>query len=164
VIFFIDASSLVKRYIEEVGSDTVREILRRPDHGGAFYVSDHVLLEVLVRLAKHLRTSGRSRRREYAKALRQFDRDREIFNVVPAGTRVVARAEQFAVEFARSGAGTLDLLHASSAELVQHTISDEVLVFVVSDRKLRHLVRLMGFQVFDPQRDRLEDLPPSLPI
>lgn len=131
----------------------MRELVRRPDHAGAFYISDHIALEVLVRLSKRARTGGRRERRGYEAALERYRIDRDqYFNTVTVESGAVAGAEEIAVRYNDSGAGTLDLLHAASAWRVQETLPGEPLIFVVSDRKLRNLVARVGFHVFNPER------------
>ena len=151
VIFFVDASSLVKLYQSEVGSQAMHALFGRPEHEDAFFISDLVALEVLVRLAKRGRT-GRKERREYRRALEGYARDRSGYiHVIRIEPDVVRTAESIAVVYHDSGAGTLDLLHAASARQVQDRLPDEPLTFVVADRKLRSLAERLGFRTFDPE-------------
>ncbi len=52
MIFFVDASALEKLYHDEVGAEAMRQLFWRPEHQNAFFVTDMVALEVLVRLDK----------------------------------------------------------------------------------------------------------------
>jgi predicted nucleic acid-binding protein len=165
VIFFVDASSLLKRYNEERGTEVMAELFRRPEYVGAFFISDHIALEVLVRLAKLARMGGRAERQEYIRALAAYERDRSELNQVTVESAVISGAEAIAFQFSDSGAGTLDLIHLSSAMLVRQTLPEETLIFVVSDRKLLRLAERAGFHVFNPEKQGLGELPaPPLPF
>jgi predicted nucleic acid-binding protein len=154
VIAFLDASALIKLYRVEPGTDTMRTLLGRKEWVGAFFISDHVALEVQVRMHKLIRTSRGRTRRELAAAATRFSRDRsDHLNELAVGPPIVARAEELAATFAKSGAGTLDLLHAASALHIRQALPAEPLTFVASDRKLKHLAVLAGFPVFDPECD-----------
>jgi len=153
VIFFVAASSLVKLYHDEAGANGMRELFRSPEHKGAFFVSDLVALEVLVRLAKRGRVGGRKERRTLRRTVQTHVRHRtESLNVVGVESSVVRDAESIAVGYYDSGAGTLDLLHVASARQIQARLPDQPLTFVVADRKLRSLAERLGFRTFDPER------------
>lgn len=152
MIFFLDASALVKLYQDEVGSTAMRELFKRPEHRKSFFVSDIIALEVLVRLAKQGRTGGRKERRRARRVMTTYARNREEnLIILAAGSSVVRDAESFAFTYSDSGAGTLDLLHAASARQVQGIVPDEPLVFVAADRKLRSVAERIGFRTFDPE-------------
>ena len=152
MIFFVDASSLVKLYHEEAGADVIRELFHAPEYKGAFFVSDLVALAVLVRLAKRGRIGGRKERRTFHRTVRMHVRHRtESLNVVGMEPSVARHAESIAVVYYDSGAGTLDLLHLASARQIQNRLPDQPLTFVVADRKLRSLAERLGFRTFDPE-------------
>ena len=161
MIFFVDASSLVKLYQAEVGSQAMHALFGRPEHEDTFFISDLVALEVLVRLAKRGR-AGRKERREYRRAMQGYARDRAGYlHVLALEPGVVRNAEFLAVAHSDSGAGTLDLVHAASARQVQERLPDQPLTFVVADRKLRSLVERLGFRTFDPERGDPAQLAPD---
>jgi predicted nucleic acid-binding protein len=152
VIFFVDASSLVKLYHDEAGADVMRELFRTPEYKGAFFVSDLVAVEVLVRLAKRGRLGGRKERRTFRRTVRMHVRHRtENLNVVGVEPSLARHAESIAVVYYDSGAGTLDLLHIASARQIQGQLPDQSLTFVVADRKLRSLAERLGLRTFDPE-------------
>lgn len=160
MIYFIDASSLLKLYRAEPGTDTMRELLRG-ENSDEMYISDHIALEVIVRLNKLRRTARRRDRRLLDRSIATFNADRaEYLNVSFVQPEVIERGEALAAEFDDAGAGTLDIIHLSTALHVQSTVPDERLVFVVSDRKLRHVVRRAGMAVFDPETQPLSELGP----
>ena len=162
MIFFLDASSLVKLYHDETGAETMRALFRRPELKGALFVSELITLEVLVRLTKEARTGGRKERRRLSRVLRQHAYHREEFlTVLGVETGMVDEAESIAIEYSDSGAGTLDLLHAASAQQVSELLPHEPLVFVAADRKLRSLAERIGFRTFDPENGDPALLTPS---
>jgi predicted nucleic acid-binding protein len=159
VIVFLDASALIKLYREEPGTATMRSLMGSKEMLGSFFISDHVGLEVKVRLHRLIRTSRGRTRRAFAQAVSRFALDRrEHLNELAVSPRIVSRAEALAAAFPGSGAGTLDLIHAASAQHVQQVLPSEPLTFVASDRKLKHLAAAAGLRVFDPERDPLAAL------
>jgi len=152
MIFFLDASSVVKLYHDERGSETMHVLFGRPEYEAAFFVSDLVSLEVLVRLAKQGRGGGRNVRRAFHRVVKTYVHHRdEKLNVVDVDSGVVRSAGSIAMVYSSSGAGTLDLLHAASTRQVQKLAPEQPLVFVAADRKLRSLVERIGFRTFDPE-------------
>lgn len=152
MILFLDASSLVKLYQEEAGAETMRELFRRPELRGAFFVTELVSLEVLVRLTKEARSGVRKERRRLRRVLKAHaDHRHAHLTVVEVETELFGVAESIAIKYSDSGAGTLDLLHAASAQQVRAN-ADEPLVFVAADRKLRALAERIGFRTFDPEK------------
>jgi len=161
VILFLDASSLVKLYHDETGAETMRELFRRSDLKGSFFVSELVALEVVVRLTKGARAGGRIRRRRLGRLLKAHADHRRVYlTVLEVETALVGEAESIAIEYSDSGAGTLDLLHTASARQARE-IADEPLVFVAADRKLRTLAERIGFRTFDPENGDPALLSPS---
>lgn len=162
MILFLDASSLVKLYHDEAGAETMRELFRRPELNGAFFVSELVSLEVLVRLTRAARSGGRKERRRLGRVLREHAHHRAThLTVLAVETGVVRVAESIAIEYSDSGAGTLDLLHAASAQQAREIVPHEPLVFVAADRKLRSLAERIGFRTFDPEKGDPALLSPS---
>jgi len=159
VIVFLDASALVKLYHDESGTDTVHALLNEPSLAGRFFISDHVSLEVFVRLNRIRRSSARRDRRRLRFALNSFDRDRRRhLTVLQVDPQLIATAEAYAGAFPDSGAGTLDLIHLASAFQVQRDVPGERLVLVAADRKLRHVAKRAGLRTFDLEQERPEDL------
>lgn len=156
MIFFLDASSLVKLYHDETGAETMRGLFGRPELYGAFFVSELVALEVVVRLTKGARSGGRKERRRLGRVLKAHASHRHAhLTVMEVETELFEVAEAFAIEYSDSGAGTLDLLHAASAQQVREIVPQEPLVFVAADRKLRALAERIGFRTFDPEKGDL---------
>lgn len=152
MIFFLDASSLVKLYTDEKGSHAMRSLLNGPEHKDALFISDLIALEVLVRLAKLDRMEGRRARRDLRRRVDAYARHcARYLSLVRTESDILEDAESLAMEYSDSGAGTLDLLHAASARQLQRNIPEQPLVFVVADRKLRSLVERIGFLTIDPE-------------
>jgi hypothetical protein len=79
------------------------------------------------------------------------DHRHAFLTVVEVETELFGEAESMAMKYSDSGAGTLDLIHAASAQQVRDN-ADEPLVFVAADRKLRALAERIGFRTFDPEK------------
>ena len=154
MILFLDASALLKLYREEVGSSTMRALMERTELNDAIFISDVVALEVLVRLAKQGRSSDRKERREARRALAEYTHHRgDLLQQLATETEVVRDAQVAALQYGDSGAGTLDLLHAVFAARLQRRVPHRPLLFVVADRKLRHLAERIGLRTFDPEAE-----------
>ncbi len=152
MILFLDASALVKLYRNEDGSPTMHALFDDAEYRDSIIISDVVALEVIVRLAKGGRDGGRKERRRARQAITAYSRDRaQILNVHVTGPEVVRDAELAAVRYSDSGAGTLDLLHTAFVLRLRDSVPDALLVFVVADRKLRHLAERAGLRTFDPE-------------
>jgi hypothetical protein len=157
VIYFVDASALVKLYHEEIGTAVMQELLDDPDRIARFYISDHVGLEVVVRLNKVRRSLPRSERRRMRSAIASFDeRSRAPSERPPRGARPGSFhgiAGQQLCRFRRRNAG-----HDPSRFRLAGAADGEQLVFVVSDRKLKYVATRAGFPTFDPEREQAEHL------
>lgn len=154
MIFFLDASALIKLYREETGSSALHALLVRPDPKPSLFISDMVALEVLVHLVKQGRSEDRKERRSARVALAAYADDRvNRLNTFDTEPRMVRDAEAAALRYRDSGAGTLDLLHAASALRLRLRAPDQPFVFVVADRKLRHLAERIGLRTLDPEAE-----------
>jgi len=154
-LVFFDTSALVKAYVEEPGSDAVKEIIDR--FRGSLWLTDHVALEVLAAFAYKVR-DRKLERFEYRRARAEFFADFPlIFNRIPVDESVMGTAMSLADDHRRIAAGSLDLLHVASA---LHADIGEDLTIVCADRAMRNLAAAAGLGVFNPETDD----PTSLPV
>ncbi|HWK89422.1 MAG TPA: type II toxin-antitoxin system VapC family toxin [Longimicrobium sp.] len=155
-MYFVDTSALLKVYLEEDGSRTVREAVRLLD--GSVFVSDFVALELLSVLTRK-RRGGNITQREYAGLYQplQFDLSHTL-NVVPVQPSVIAIAQGYVHVYREHASGGVDLVHLATAEHLQGLYPAETVRFMCSDHALRTVAQARGFDVFDPQVDALADL------
>lgn len=128
---YVDSSALVKRYVEEVDSETA-EALLASDH--RWVTAGHAYVEIALALRRRL---GELARRE---AMAAFEADWERTFVVAIDETVCRRAAEIGM---MTGARTLDALHLAAAERAGGR-SIPVLTF---DVRLAETARRLGFTV-----------------
>jgi len=157
-VLFLDTSALVKAYLDEPGSEVVREIIKHRRQ--SVYVSDHVALETLAAFASNLRRLHIVPKR-YLHARSEFLRDFPGgFNVVEVEAEMVQDAMQLADVYHRLDVGAMDLLHVATAMQVRAAVSARSPTIVCADRAMRNLATAAGLGVFNPETDD----PASLPV
>jgi hypothetical protein len=126
---YVDASAIVKLYVQESDSEQAAELLRGPWATGR-----HTLVEVRRALAETL--DGE----ELEIARERFAKDWGMTFVVELDDVTCENAAQLAES---TGARTLDALHLGAAE----TLGEGNLPFVTFDRRLAGAARSLGWQV-----------------
>jgi predicted nucleic acid-binding protein len=123
MILFADTSALVKRYIEEPGSDAVDEILSRSD---ILIVSSVTRIELNSALSRRLKDRSLDEK-SYKSALGEFNNDFEFIEVV----KFDFQSEKTAIENIRKhNMKTLDAIQLSSVKLSKADM------FITADKKL----------------------------
>jgi len=120
---FIDTSTLVKRYVEEVNSDKVDEL---------FFKSDLIEISSITKIELNSATARRLADKSIDKkacqiALDEFDRECNFFNIIPFNSIVEAKAIKLIKKYQMK---TLDAVQLASAVL---SIKD---IFTTSDKRL----------------------------
>lgn len=100
----VDTSALVKRYVEEPGS---QEVVALMDDDPVWCASELVRCEVSILLAR-LGTS----RRQVEHLTRRFHADWDAFHVVPVDERCLTRAAAIGADF---GLRVVDAIHLAAA-------------------------------------------------
>lgn len=156
-MLFLDTSALVKAYLDEPGSEVVREIIKQ--RRDSVYVSDHVALETLAAFASNLRRLHIVPKR-YLRARSEFFRDFPGgFNVVEVEPEMVVDAIRLADLYHGLGVGGMDLLHVATAIQVRATVAARSPTIVCADRAMRNLAAAAGLGVFNPETDDPASLP-----
>jgi predicted nucleic acid-binding protein len=150
-LFYLDASGVVKAYVDELGSDWIRSLIS----------SEHVALssiaiaEVAAALARRSSngdlTDGEARR-----AFMKFLDDVRRFDVISASDAVLRRASAQSLRQDRPSPPlrALDSIHLATAlqsSILLRQSADEQLVFVVADRRLREAASAAGLHVENPE-------------
>jgi predicted nucleic acid-binding protein len=150
-LIFLDTSALVKAYLTEPGSTTVREIFQR--FKGQLCLSDHVAIETLATFAYKLR-DGQLNRSSYKRARADFFNDyrREFLRLEVTG-EVLETAMRLAHDHRKLGVGSVDLIHIATALHTQAEQARPSITVACADRSMRLLASAAGFQVFDPEND-----------
>lgn len=131
MIRYVDASAVVKLYVEEPESPRASELL-----DARWTTGRHTLVQVRRALAQTLAGV------ELEAARARFGEDWRAVDVVDLDSRTCARAATLAEE---TGARTLDAIHLAAAERAG---ADQGLPIVTFDRRLADAARGLGWTVF----------------
>ena len=123
MIIFADTSALVKRYIEEIGSDKVDEIF---SHADGLIVSAITKAELNSAFARRLKDKSIDKK-SYEMALNEFNNDFEYIDVILYNSKTETETIKSIKKYAMK---TLDAIQLASARL---SLAD---VFITSDKKL----------------------------
>lgn len=123
MIILADTSALVKRYIEEIGSDKVDEIF---SHADGLIVSAITKAELNSAFARRLKDKSIDKK-SYEMALNEFNNDFEYIDVILYNSKTETETINSIKKYAMK---TLDAIQLASARL---SLAD---VFITSDKKL----------------------------
>jgi len=119
MILYLDASALVKRYVDEPGSPDVREAIARAEVAGTALISR---AEVAAALAKAVRMHVLTRD-EAASSLQAFRNEWPDLVRIQVTELVVAQADTFAWEYGLRG---YDAVHLATASVWQDAMGERV--------------------------------------
>jgi predicted nucleic acid-binding protein len=146
--YYFDSSALVKRYVEERGSNHVERLLSDP--ATVVYVSRIAGAEVVAAVTRRAR-GGRVDEGQIADVVRAF---REDFGVCYRVQEVTEQLGEDAMDLAyRHAIRGYDAVHLATALDVNLLRRDRALpglVFVSSDGDLNRAARTEGLEVLDP--------------
>jgi predicted nucleic acid-binding protein len=142
---YFDANALVKRYVQEQGSETATRIF---EAAPGVFTCKVAFAEVMAtfRRKQHEGLVGQSR---IAALTNQFQQDWEAITAVDLSPDLLGIVRRRAFSHPLRA---LDLLHLSAALLLRD-LSDIPVVFVCSDQKLMDAARRELLDVFDPERE-----------
>ncbi|MFI5090803.1 MAG: type II toxin-antitoxin system VapC family toxin [Terriglobales bacterium] len=143
MIVYIDASTLVKRYVAERESEAVIELTAKADIVATSVVSRAELAAALARAAR----LGALDHDGARQAQRRFSREWPDFARVPVTEALVARAERLAWDYELRG---YDAVQLAAGLMWQESIGEDVLL-ATFDRQLWGAATRAGLQVW-PQK------------
>ena|SRR5687767_3462777 len=135
---YFDASALVKRYVREPGTPSVRLLLRQ-ERAATSRLSEAEISSALCRR----RREGALTARQYQRALDGLRVDLGRFEIVELVPAVVAAVHPL---LARHSLRAGDALQLASALMLREALGDELTV-VAYDERLHEAARLEGFRV-----------------
>jgi len=149
MIFYLDASAWLKRYVIETGSKRIRQWFAK---GPILAVSPLGFIEVVATLTRK-EQAGELDTDDMHASLASADADYDRFAIVPIDT-VITIARQLPVRYRLRGA---DTIHLAAAIWLNNlpTLDGETLALVTSDRELAEAASDAELDVFDPTRDAL---------
>lgn len=152
-MYFVDSSALIKAYVAEGGTPTVKAVL---DHlKGSVCISSQVMIETASAFAR-LRRTRAIRQKAYARAREDFlDHCNSRYIVVHPPESVVNATVQMIDAYRLRSPGGSDLLHLATARYAQSLFPGRTMSFICCDLALRGMAEEIGFDVYDPLRDPL---------
>jgi uncharacterized protein len=148
-IYFVDTSSLVKRYLAEDGSKWVQSWID-PKFGHTVILSELCLIELVSAFAK------KKREGEIQISQLRYLRGRFLRHVktqeyllIPINFQVQAIARELVVKYDNPYLRSLDAIQLASAIQAKRMIKQSI-IFITSDIRLNQIAPLEGFTVDDP--------------
>ena len=142
-MIYLDTSALVKRFVSEKGSDSVREIASA---GAPAATSKIGYAEVHAALARR-RRDGSLSTRQYTKASRNFEEDWQTYVRVELRDEVLLLARDL---IRRRPLRGFDAIHLASAMTLARELG-EPMTFVAADARLLDAAKAEKLQVVNPE-------------
>lgn len=149
-MIFVDSSALVKRYIEEPGSDKIDALL---DGARKILVSRLAYAETLSALVRRRKVLDFSDE-EFDHVIAEFRSDWERFTVLEMNDEALQHLDRVIERHTLKGA---DSIHLSTALWIKQT-SAANLTFVASDKELLSAARNERFKTVNPQDFSSQDM------
>ena len=147
--YFLDSSSMVKRFARERGSAFVLSLLR-PSAKNSFYAARITEVEVCAALARREKGMTLSAV-QLTKSLRRFQRDMaRRFTQVSISESVIASASRLAVKHALRGYDAVQLASALAANQNRILNGLAPLILVSADNELNNAAQAEGLTVENP--------------
>ena len=145
IIHYLDASAWVKRYIREVGSDWLLELLGRQP---ALASASIGYIEVLATLTRK-RRAGEIDELRFSSGISEAERDWQDFIKVHLDAVALAHDRSGERQYALRGA---DSVHLASALLLREFLmgDGDTVVVVTADEELKTAAQAAGLPVLDP--------------
>ncbi|MEN6436957.1 MAG: type II toxin-antitoxin system VapC family toxin [Syntrophobacter sp.] len=143
-MIFLDSSALVKRYIEEDGSDKVNALLQERSVAAASRLAYPEILAAITRRHKAKEIEAGV----FDRIQKAFKADWASFVVVEFHKDVFQFVDEIITKYALKGA---DSVHLSSALWLKSAMKQDI-VFVASDLELIKAAKAEKLQIFNPGR------------
>jgi len=143
MMLYVDSSALVKKYVEETGSDRVLKLMAR---SGFVVTSKLAYPELLAGLSRKKREKGITEK-DHRDALADFESDWNAFLIIEFQDELLAVIKQLTMKHALKGA---DLVHLASALWIQKAAKEKV-TFVASDIQLLRAAKAEKLEVTNPE-------------
>jgi predicted nucleic acid-binding protein len=142
-MIYFDSSALVKRYIEESGSDVVQSLLDRDASAATSKLAYPEILSALTRKQR----SGELTKRSLQAAVSQFEADWAGIVVVEFHDELLPTMKSLLLKHHLRGA---DTVHLASALWLKRAVQSD-LAFVASDLNLLKAAQAERLEVINPQ-------------
>jgi predicted nucleic acid-binding protein len=135
---YFDTSAWLKLYINEEGTDVVREMA-----GRYTIVSSSILLTESYSAIKRRQTARQISKPVFLKLIKQIRADVEDIDIIPLLDLHIRRAETIVLE---THSATLDALHIASALVFSET-TGEIISFFTADKRQAESAEQLGLKV-----------------
>jgi hypothetical protein len=143
-VIYFDSSALVKRYVEETGSDRVTSILA---NAGIIATSKLTYPEILSAFARRHKV-GEIPTKWYTRVIERFETEWEYFLIIEFQNELLPFIRKTIKEHQLKAA---DSVHLSSALWLRNAVKEDV-IFVASDVNLLNAAQSERLQIIDPQK------------
>ena len=145
--YYFDTSAFLKRYVEEKGSTYVSRML---EDGVPVILATVTYTEMLMALRKKKSEQALSPA-DYSAAVQDITSDWVEMNVLPIDDGFHGEVRRIADELRHDRhLKALDAIHLASALVVRQKYTD--MIFMTSDRQLKHVATEFNFVVDDPEQ------------
>lgn len=142
MIVYLDASALVKRYLQETGTEEVEALIAEAEITGTALISR---AEVVAALGKAARLSL-VKKDEAAQAARAFRMDWPALYRLRLDEATIAQADSLAWTHGLRG---FDAVHLAAAQAWRDALA-EMIVFATYDKQLWHAAYQVGLSAWPP--------------
>ena len=159
-IYYLDTSAIMKRYIQETGSDIVRELFERLTDSETLITSYLLILEVNSTTARLLKARVITQR-NHQRILDQLTQDISNYEVkvMPVQNELLDRAIGVVAEYSLR---SLDAIHFAAAVANREESSEQNFYMVSADQEIVTACESYGIPVLNPQADDAIDVLRSL--
>lgn len=156
---FLDASAVVKLYVQEPGSTFMRNVVNAREAFDGLFISELSLVEVPAAFTHKYRRAEIDRR-DKTRATWEFHRsERAWFNRVRLTSEILREATHLITRSPDRRIGSGDAIQLASADRVSEAVSPSpALILVAADRNLRSVANDLGFLTVDPEGDPFDAL------
>ncbi len=143
MILYADTSALVKKYVQEAGSDELREYLVRVEVVATAGLTQVEMAAALAKAARQGWADGESLRQAWQDFLNHWP----AYLRLPLSAQVIERAAHLAW---KHGLRAYDSVHLACALICQE-VTDAEMIFACFDQRLRQAAAAEGLRVWPEQ-------------
>jgi len=140
--YYLDTSAFIKRYMEEMGSEAVRNLLKKKEQ---FFISKIAYVELLMTFSRK-KNEGMISNEELIRWIDRFRKDWLALNIVELSNEILKTLEEKVSKYALKAP---DAIHLSSALWLNNRLTNNV-IFVCADNALKKKAALEGLNIWDP--------------
>lgn len=152
---FLDTSALLKRFVEEPGSDVVKDLLTDPVFRGRLFLARHAEAELISALNERYRQTQLSHRRVQT-LIADFRRLESAFALVPLNVPVLTEAALVLNMHRNVAIHAGDAMHIAALRYAARTaLANERVVLMTADPNMLGSTRRLGIETHNPEKEGL---------